>query len=140
MNKVLLSRDQGKEEPSWALENRSVVRRDEKDGQDGPDSCHKQALGDFPGSPVVKTPPSNAGDAGLIPCQGIKIPHAPGQQQRACSPQLLSPHLATTEPLFSRACVPQRRPQPRKQSKPLVPSSGPRIPSDPATRLQIPQV
>ena len=44
MNKVLLSRDQGKEEPSWALENRSVVRRDEKDGQDGPD---KQALGDF---------------------------------------------------------------------------------------------
>ena len=88
MKKVLLSRDQGKEEPSWTLENRSVVRRDEKDGQDGPDSCHKQALGDFPGSPVVKTLPPNAGETGLIPCQGIKIPHAPGRQQRARSPQL----------------------------------------------------
>ena len=31
---------------------------------------------DFPGSPVVKTSPSNAGSAGSIPGQGIKIPHA----------------------------------------------------------------
>ena len=30
-------------------------------------------MGDFPGGPVVKT--SNAGDAGLIPGQGAKIPH-----------------------------------------------------------------
>ena len=30
---------------------------------------------DFPGSPVVKTSPSNAGGAGLIPGQGAKIPH-----------------------------------------------------------------
>ena len=44
---------------------------------------------DFPGSPVVKNPPSNAGDAGLIPGQGTKIPHAAGQ---------LSPLAATTEP------------------------------------------
>ena len=29
---------------------------------------------DFPGGPVVKNPPSNAGDAGLIPCRGTKIP------------------------------------------------------------------
>ena len=33
-------------------------------------------LMDFPGSPVVKTLPSNAGGAGLIPGQGAKIPHA----------------------------------------------------------------
>ena len=33
---------------------------------------------DFPGDPVVKNPPSNAGDAGLIPGQGTKIPHAVG--------------------------------------------------------------
>ena len=33
-------------------------------------------LGDFPGGPVVKTLPSNAGSAGLIPGQGVKIPHA----------------------------------------------------------------
>ena len=31
---------------------------------------------DFPGSPVVKTLPSNAVDVGLIPGQEAKIPHA----------------------------------------------------------------
>ena len=33
-------------------------------------------LGDFPGSPVVKTSPSNARDAGSIPDQGGRIPQA----------------------------------------------------------------
>ena len=32
--------------------------------------------GDFPGGPVVKALPSNAGVTGLISGQGIKIPHA----------------------------------------------------------------
>ena len=32
--------------------------------------------GDFPGCPVVKTLPSNAGGAGSIPGWGAKIPHA----------------------------------------------------------------
>ena len=31
---------------------------------------------DFPGGPMVKTSPSNAGGAGSIPGQGAKIPHA----------------------------------------------------------------
>ena len=31
---------------------------------------------DFLGGPVVKTPPSNAGGTGSVPCQGAKIPHA----------------------------------------------------------------
>ena len=31
---------------------------------------------DFPGSLVVKTSPSSAGDAGLIPGRAAKIPHA----------------------------------------------------------------
>ena len=31
---------------------------------------------DFPGGPVVNTSPSNAGDAGLIPGQEAKNPHA----------------------------------------------------------------
>ena len=31
---------------------------------------------DFPGGPVVKTSPSTAGGAGLIPDWGAKIPHA----------------------------------------------------------------
>ena len=34
---------------------------------------------DFPGGPVVKNLPSNAGDAGLISGRGTKIPHAAGQ-------------------------------------------------------------
>ena len=33
-------------------------------------------LGDFPGSPVVKTLPSNARGVDLIPGQGVRIPHA----------------------------------------------------------------
>ena len=36
----------------------------------------KYDTGNFPGGPVVKNPPSNAGDAGSIPGQGTKIPHA----------------------------------------------------------------
>ena len=43
----------------------------------------------WPGGPVVKNPPSNAGDAGSIPGQGTKIPHAAGQP---------SPRATTTEP------------------------------------------
>ena len=31
-------------------------------------------LGDFPGGPVVKNPPPNAGDVSSIPGQGNKIP------------------------------------------------------------------
>ena len=33
-------------------------------------------LGDFPGGPVVKNLPSNAGDTGSVSGQGTKIPHA----------------------------------------------------------------
>ena len=54
--------------------------------------------GDFPGGPVIKNPPSNAGDAGSIPGRGTKIPHATGQ---------LSLHAATTEPTHLGARVPQ---------------------------------
>ena len=37
---------------------------------------------DFPGGPVVKTSPSNAGGQGLIPGQGAKIPHALGPKNQ----------------------------------------------------------
>ena len=36
---------------------------------------------DFPHGPVVKTSPSKAGNTGLIPGQGSKIPHA-GQKKK----------------------------------------------------------
>ena len=44
---------------------------------------------DFTGGPVVKNPPSSAGDMGSIPGRGTKIPHAAGQVSPV--PQLLSP-------------------------------------------------
>ena len=47
---------------------------------------------------MVKNPLSNAGDMGLIPGRGTKIPHVAGQ---------LSLSAATTEPMSSGACVPQ---------------------------------
>ena len=68
-------------------------------------SCHtlpviEQMGRDFPGGPVVKNLPSNAGDVGSIPGRGTKIPHAVGQ---------LSLCTTTTEPtrLNQRARVPQ---------------------------------
>ena len=36
----------------------------------------KEIATDFPGSPVVKTWPSNTGGTGSIPAQGAKIQHA----------------------------------------------------------------
>ena len=36
----------------------------------------KKNFGDFPGGPVVKTLPHNAGDANSIPGQGTKVPRA----------------------------------------------------------------
>ena len=44
----------------------------------------------FSDVPVVKNPPANAGNAGLIPSQGTKIPHTTEQ---------LSLPAATTEPI-----------------------------------------
>lgn len=51
-------------------------------------------MGDLPTGPVVKSPPTNAGDRGLIPGPG-RPPHAVEQQTRV--PQLLRPSAATTE-------------------------------------------
>ena len=56
----------------------------------------KNVCRDFPGGPVVKNLPSNAGDMGSISGRGTKIPHAMGQLTHV--PQLLSPHTTTREP------------------------------------------
>ena len=54
---------------------------------------------DFPGSPVVKNPAVNTGDAGLIPGPGRS--HMP-QTNEACAPQLVSKHSrAHAPPLLS---------------------------------------
>ena len=50
----------------------------------------KTPMGDFPAGAVVKNLPYNAGDTGLIPGQGNKIPHAVGQlSQRATTTELV---------------------------------------------------
>ena len=62
-------------------------------------------LGDFPGGPLVKNLPSNAGDADSIPVRGTRIPQLSPRttgQLGLCTtvllgnwaraPQLLSPH------------------------------------------------
>ena len=48
----------------------------------------------FPGAPVVKNPPLNAGDKSSIPDQGTKIPHARGQLYLLTSTRE-SPHTPT---------------------------------------------
>ena len=60
----------------------------------------KNVGGDFPGGPVVKNPPYNAGDTGSIPGQRTKIPHAAGQLSpcattRAHTPQRKIPRATT---------------------------------------------
>ena len=62
-------------------------------------ASRKGAPQNFPGDPVVKNPPSSAGDVGLIPGERTKIPCATGQR---------SPHATTTEPVPSGAQEPQR--------------------------------
>ena len=69
---------------------------------------HKNVVNasDFPGSPVVKNPPCNAGNAGVIPGRGTKIPHAVEQRNThaattECLPQWKSLHNATKIPCAS---------------------------------------
>ena len=55
---------------------------------------------DFPGGPVVKNLPSNAGDAGSIPGGRTKIPHVTGQLSTHCNywaHMLWSPHATARE-------------------------------------------
>ena len=49
------------------------------------ETCKERRQKDFPGGPVVKNLPSNAGDTGLIPGQEAKVLHASGQLS-PCTP------------------------------------------------------
>ena len=67
----------------------------------------------FPGGPVTKSLPSNVGNAGSIPGQGTKIPHAAGQLSlRATTIELACLNerahvLQTAEPTHPGACMAQ---------------------------------
>ena len=59
-----------------------------------------QRAGDFPSGPVIKHPPCNAGDSGLIPGQGTRTPHAV-EQLKAHVPQLESSCTAAKDSMCS---------------------------------------
>ena len=71
------------------------------------DASRKQE--NFPGGPVVKNPPSYAGDTGSIPGLKTRIQYTAGRP---------SPRATTAEPTCPRACTP-------RLEKPMGPSSGP---------------
>ena len=80
-----------KEIDSQVIENKVVVtsvgeRQDSSKGLRDRNTTYK--IRDFPGCPVVRNLPCNAGDASSIPGPGTKISHAAEQ---------LSPHASTTE-------------------------------------------
>ena len=47
----------------------------------------EKIMRDFPGGPVVKNPPRIAGEAGLTPGRGTKIPHAAEQLGPLATPR-----------------------------------------------------
>ena len=71
-------------------------------------------FGGFPGGSVVKSPPANAGDTGLIPDPGRS--HV-GQSDSPCAtisePALQSLQATTTEARVPRACAPQQEKPPK---------------------------
>ena len=80
---------------------------------------YTKTIRNFPGCPVVKNPPSNAGDMGLIPGRGTKIPHTLGQLSPCATNYrahaFWSPHAPTkSPPAERRSRVMQLRPDAAK--------------------------
>ena len=59
-------------EENWERKNKDLRRHSSKPT---PMTSQKQ-FSDFSGGPVVKNPPANAGDTGLVPGWGTEIPQA----------------------------------------------------------------
>ena len=77
-----------------AVRNPSILRGEGVDlppvgARSSKNKCYEQFFWDFPGDPALKSTPSSAGNTGLIPSQGTRIPYATGP---------LSPCTVTTEP------------------------------------------
>ena len=76
----------------WNLKGRQDNLFSRFSQSDGSGSTKNGSSWDSPGGPVLKNPPCNAGDKGLIPDQGTKIPRAVEQ---------LSSSATTTELAYS---------------------------------------
>ena len=57
-------------------------------------------FGNFPGGPVIKNPPCNAGDVGSVPGQGTEIPHDGGLVAKLC-PTLVTQRSAACQGYLS---------------------------------------
>ena len=66
-------------DPKSNIRKRVIALEGDKILSNNPSGFFQSYSWGFPGSPVVKNPPFNAGDMGLIPDQGTKIPPAVGQ-------------------------------------------------------------
>ena len=67
------------------------------------------SLRDFTGGPVVKNPPSKAGDAGLIPGWGTKISQAVPQGKKKKKKYVLSTREKVVKEITKRDIVPALR-------------------------------
>ena len=56
-----------------------LVKRRRQKEEESEDRWKSERWRDFPGGPVVKNPPSNVEDGGLIPGRGTRNPHTLGQ-------------------------------------------------------------
>lgn len=88
---LCFTESEGTERLSNLCKDTQLLARLRKDFQ------KEKCLLEFPGGAVVKSPPCNAGDSGLIPAWGTRIMHAV-EQLRPCA--------TTTEPAHSDARVP----------------------------------
>ena len=80
----------------------------------------------FPGDPVVKDLPANAGDMDSSPGPGrshtaqsnlAHVPQLLSLRSRGRKPQLLSLRTTTTEACAPRACAPQQEKPPQREAR-----------------------
>ena len=83
--------------PSTVLTSEGTAQKERK----------KNWLEDFPGGPVVRNPPSNSGDVGLIPSWGTKIPHT----SRQLSPCATTKEVHALQGRSSAANIKTNKPQ-----------------------------
>ena len=96
--------------------------------------CSLKSTEDFPGGPVVKNPPADAGDMGSIPGPGRF--HMPRGNQ-VCVPQLL---LHRVKLAHSRACAPPQEKPPQYVHAPHLERScrSPQLEKSPHTARKAP--
>ena len=68
-------------------------------------TLNKTNAWDLPDGPVIKNPPFEAGDVGLIPWEGTKTPHAT-EQLSLCAASTEPEHLNQTPRVVAKTTLP----------------------------------